>query len=94
MKPDLKIKPEGKNWKLTGNTVVKGMDDTEMLFRIATMTANECISLIGNLSDKELRAIVAKIKEHRVEANIPYPHGSVTGYVVRKHIAKQGWAVA
>ena len=91
MKPSLRIKPEGKNWKLTGNTVVKGMDDTEMLFRIATMTSDECLSLVDNISHKELGAIVSKIKEHRVEANMPWGTGDISGYVVRKHINKQGW---
>src|SRR5579863_6565507 len=96
MKPDLRIKHTGRTWNLKGTTVVEKMDSTEMLFRIVTMTPDECHSLIGNLSDKELGDICKKIREHRKEGQdaglIPKTEWpSVTSYVVNKHIAKKGW---
>src|SRR5689334_5495898 len=95
MKADLRIKHTGRTWKLDGTTVVKDMNSTEMLFRIAIMKKDELMSLVDNLNGNELHDIVMKIRDHRKEAQdagvLPkegWP--SVTKYVVNKHLTKAG----
>lgn len=98
MESSLRIKPNGSAWDLTGNTVVNGMEDTEMLFRIVTMTPEECSEFALSLTKEELHNIVIKIREHRAEAvkaNVMSNHdktvGDVTKFVVQKHITEQRW---
>lgn len=96
MQPSLRIKPNGEKWDLSGNTVVNNMNDTEMLFRIVTMTAEECSEFALSLSNEELHNVVLKIREHRAEAekeNVTHVngHADVTKYVVQKHISNKRW---
>lgn len=90
MKSSLRIKSSGNKWNLTGNTVVKGMDDTEMLFRIVTMTEDECMEFANSLSKKALHNIVLKIREHRIHAEAE-GNNSVTSHVVKMHTKRMGW---
>jgi len=99
MEPSLRIKSNGSQWDLTGNTVVTSMDDTEMLFRIVTMTRDEVIEFASSLSGPELSAICKKIQEHRAEAqaagvlppSTEFSSPSPLKYVVQKHISNRGW---
>lgn len=107
MKPNLKITQTGSKWQLQGTTVVKGMDDLEMLFRIEVMTYDEVCKLDEDLSYGELHNIVMQIRAHREKAtqaeagNIKkaayaltgteLPAGDVTSYVVKEHSKRMGW---
>ena len=99
MKSDIRIthkrEPHQKQaWKLSGQTVVKDMESTEMLFRIAVMAHGDFKSLVDNLSNNELRSIVLKIRAHRKEGQevglLEDGMPNVTKYVVHKYTTQVG----
>jgi hypothetical protein len=90
MKPNMDITKTGRSWTVQGTTVAKNVDNTEMLFRIVTMTSDEVCSLVDNISHKELGNICKQIRAHRA-AGVAVGDNNVTSYVVKTHTKRMGW---